>query len=451
MTNRSQRTLLSGGTLVTMNGGLEWGRGDVFIDGDRIAGLGDKPQGRKRIDETIDCSDCLVLPGFIQPHIHLCQTLFRGEADNLQLLEWLKERIWPFEAAHTYESLYASAMLGGAELLRSGTTAILDMGTVHHTSAIFEAAEILGLRATIGKAMMDTGEGVPAGLLETTVESIEESIGLAETWHGQANGRLRYAFAPRFVLSCSEQLMVRVVDEARKRGLGMHTHASENRAEMRAVQEICGMNNIAYLDSLGMSGSDTVLAHCVHVSDLEYDILENSGTHVAHCPSSNYKLSSGLARVPEMLNRGINVCLASDGAPCSNGLDQFTEMRLAALIQKPRLGPTAMPAERVVEMATIRGARALGLENEIGSLEEGKKADIVIVKLNSLHVAPTSNPYSALVYACQASDVRDVFVDGESRVRKGKLVGIQARSIISAARKHSAALLERALSAGLSD
>lgn len=445
MTNNRRRTLLSGGTVLTMNSERQWGAGDLVIDGDRIAALGEKPQGRIRIDEEIDCADCLIVPGFIQPHIHLCQTLFRGEADNLQLLEWLKERIWPFEAAHTHASLYASAMLGCGELLRSGTTAILDMGTVHHSSAIFEAADKLGLRATIGKAMMDRGEGVPEGLIESTQSSIEESLALAEKWHGQGNGRLRYAFAPRFVLSCTEQLLLRVVQEARARGLGMHTHASENRAEIQVVQDICGMDNIAYLDSLGMSGPDTVLAHCVHVSDLELDLLESSGTHVAHCPSSNMKLASGLAHIPEMLDRGINVCLASDGAPCSNGLEQFTEMRLAALIQKPRLGPRSMPAERVVEMATIRGARALGLEDEIGSLEEGKKADIAIIKLNALHVAPTRDPYSALVYSCQASDVRDVFVDGEARVRDGNLLGENEQSIISSARHESVELLKRVM------
>ena len=443
MTSERKRTLLKGGTLVTMNGQREWGEGDLLIEGDTILGLGQNLGGRKRIDETIDCTGCLLIPGFIQPHIHLCQTLFRGTADNLELLDWLKQRIWPFEAAHSFESLFVSALVGGAELLRSGTTAILDMGTVHHTDAIFEAVRKLGLRATIGKAMMDNGDGVPAGLLETTDYSLSESLALAERWHGEDNGRLRYAFAPRFVLSCTEELLLRVVKEARSRGLGMHTHASENRAEMQVVHDICGMDNIAYLNSLGMTGPDTVLAHCVHLLDSGYDILAESGTHVAHCPSSNLKLASGLACVPEMLQKDINVCLASDGAPCSNGLDQFTQMRLAALIQKPRLGPRTMPAEDVFEMATIRGARALGLEDEIGSLEEGKKGDIAVIQMDRLHIAPTSDPYSALVYSCQSSDVRDVFVDGIARVRNGEVLGIREDALIRNARSHSKALIER--------
>ena len=178
MDTLDQRTLLKGATLVTMNEAREVLSGDLFIDGDEIAGIGERAQGRKRVDETIDCSGCLIIPGFIQPHIHLCQTLFRGTADNLELLDWLKDRIWPFEAAHTFESLFISALLGGAELLRSGTTSILDMGTVHHTDAIFQAARTLGLRATIGKAMLDQGEGVPSGLLERTETSMSESLAL---------------------------------------------------------------------------------------------------------------------------------------------------------------------------------------------------------------------------------------------------------------------------------
>ena len=439
--SRAHRVLLKGGTIVTMNPGREIGQGDLLIENDRIAGLGTKPQGRKRVDEIIECEGRLVIPGLIQPHIHLCQTLFRGYADNLELLDWLQQRIWPFEAGHTPASLYTSAMLGAAELLRSGTTAILDMGTVHHTDSIFEACKKIGLRATIGKAMMDVGQSVPAGLRETTESSIEESLRLAERWHEAENGRLRYAFAPRFVLSCSEALMSRTVKEARARGLMLHTHASENAQEIEAVRQRCGTDNVSYLHSLGMSGPDTVFAHGVWLTSEEKAILQKTQTSLAHCPSSNLKLASGIARIPELLDMGINVGLAADGAPCNNNLDAFVEMRLAALIHKPRFGPGAMPAKRVLEMATLGGAKALMLQDELGSLEAGKRADVVVIDPRQLSATPASDPYSMLVYALSSRDVEHVFVDGIQRVRKGKVLGVNLKRLITDANTHARAII----------
>jgi len=435
------RVLLKGATVVTMNDTRDVFEGDVLIEGDSIAAVGPKAAGRKKIDEVVDCTGRLVIPGLIQPHIHLCQTLFRGFADDLELLDWLDQRIWPMEAGHTHASLYVSALLGASELLRGGTTAILDMGTVHHTDAVFEACAQVGLRATIGKAMMDSGVGVPPGLRETTRESLAESLALAERWHGADNGRLRYAFAPRFVLSCTEGLLVEVVKESKARGLMMHTHASENPNEVAAVREKCGADNVTYLHELGMSGPDTVYAHCVWVTAHEQRILADTGTTVAHCPSSNLKLGSGFARVPDLLELGINVALAADGAPCNNNLDAFMEMRLAGLIHKPRFGATAMPAKTVLELATRRGARALMLEDEIGSLEAGKRADVVVVDPRKLHATPYSDPYSLLVYSLGREDVEHVFVDGICRVKKGKVQGISPRRLIAQANQHAQAIV----------
>ncbi len=433
MSTAKRRIVLRGGTLVTMNGDRHVGEGDLYLEDGVIRGLGERAAGSRKVDETIDATGRLVIPGLIQPHVHLCQTLFRGHADDLELLDWLSQRIWPFEAAHTRTSLYTSALLGGAELLRSGTTAILDMGTVHHTDAIFDAAKKLGLRATIGKAMMDAGHNLPAGLKESTDASIDESIRLADKWHGRENGRLRYAFAPRFVLSCSEELMRRTVTIAREKGLRLHTHASENGQEIVSVREKFGADNVAFLHQLGMSGADTVLAHCVWLTSEEQKIIRESGTHIAHCPSSNLKLASGLARIPDLLEQGINVALAADGAPCNNNLDAFTEMRLAALIHKPRFGPTAMKALTVFEMATLRGARALGLEDRIGSLEEGKAGDVAVLDPRQLHAAPASDPYSLLVYALTGRDVEHVFVDGVQRVRSGRVLGVVKSKLLAAA------------------
>jgi cytosine/adenosine deaminase-related metal-dependent hydrolase len=406
--------------------------GDVRVEGGRITALGAglSPAGA----EVIDCAGHLVTPGFVQPHVHLCQTLFRGRADGLDLLDWLRERIWPFEAAHDRRSLALSARLGLAELLLSGTTTILDMGTVHHTEVLFEVAAEMGIRGRFGKAMMDAGAGVPPGLMDSTERALAESCALADRWMGAAEGRLGYAFAPRFVLSCTDGLMREAAAEARRRGALLHTHASENPGEVEAVRAAYGKDNVLVLAELGYAGADVVLAHGVWLSPAERRRLADAGTHLVHCPSANLKLGSGVAAVPELLRAGISVGLASDGAPCNNTLDPFSEMRLAALVQGPRAGVSALSPETVVRMATLGGARVLGLEREIGSLEVGKRADLAVVDAGGLHAAPADDPYSLLVFALRASDVRHVMVDGQLRVRDRTIPGLDPRALAAAAR-----------------
>jgi len=394
--------------------------GDVVITGDRITAVGG--QGRAKAGaKTIDCTGLIVIPGLIQAHIHLCQTLFRGLADDLVLEDWLAKRIWPLEAAHTPDSIYWSAMLGAAELLLGGTTAILDMETVRHTGAAFEALESIGLRATAGKCLMDAPTA-PAGLREATGNALQEAADLCEKWHGAAGGRLRYCFAPRFAPSCTGPLLRAVSDLAERHGAMIHTHAAETPAELEMVQRETGQDELTYLDSVGISGPRAALAHCVWVDGDDIQRLARQQTNVVHCPSSNLKLGSGLAPIPEMLAAGCRVALGADGAPCNNCLNAFSEMRLAALVQKPRLGPDAMPAAQVLELATLGGARALGLDAEIGSIEVGKKADLAVLDLSGPHAQPESaDLVSRIVYSACASDVRHVIVDGKIVVKDGEL------------------------------
>src|SRR6266850_3985180 len=374
--------LIKGGTLVTMDARDSIVRGDLRISDGRITSIG---QTGEAADVTIDARGCAVLPGFVQTHIHLCQTLFRGVADDLSLLDWLKKRVWPMEAAHTAESVRASARLGVAELIKGGTTCALTMETVNHTEEVFKVVDASAFRAIVGKCMMDKGDEVPRALHEETGNSIRESLSLLETWHGKADGRIGYCFAPRFALSCSPELLTQVGKLARERSVIVHTHASENKNECAFVESETGQRNVDYLDSLGLTGPHVVLAHCVHLGEAEFEILANTQTNVAHCPSSNLKLGSGIAEVTLMLERGISVSLGADGAACNNRLDMFTEMRSMALLQKVLHGPEALPAGRVLRMATIDGARAMGLEAEIGSLETGKQADVIVVRLDGLH------------------------------------------------------------------
>jgi len=423
--------LIKNGTLVTMDSANTIVRGDLLIADERIAGISGTGQ---TADTVIDAAGCAVIPGFVQTHIHLCQTIFRGAADDLALIDWLKQRVWPMEAAHSASSIKASARLGIAELIKGGTTCALTMETVNHTVEVFKVVEESGFRATVGKCMMDKGDEVPSALQEQTRDSIDESIALLEEWHGKAGGRIRYCFAPRFAISCTRELLERVAELARARGVMIHTHASENRTECELVQQETGLRNVAYLDSLGLTGRHVALAHCVHLSNDEIKTLKSTGTNVVHCPSSNLKLGSGIAPIAKLLDEGISVSLGADGAACNNRLDMFTEMRTAALLQKALHGPEVLPAGRVLRMATIDGARAIGLDSEIGSLEAGKRADLALVRLDRLHATPVSDVVSALVYSAEAHDVDTVIVDGRLLMRDRKLLSIDERETVDTAR-----------------
>lgn len=377
---------------------------------------------RKKADIVVDATGKLVLPGFVQTHVHLCQTLMRGAADDLALLDWLRKRIWPLEAAHDAASLKASAQLGLAELIQGGTTTVLTMETVHGTDVIFEAAWRSGLRAIVGKCFMNAGIGVPKGLLQPARDAFKECEALYKSWHGRSDGRIGLALAPRFILSCTEELLREVRVVANERGLLIHTHASENRDEVALVRRLTGRGNIEAFHHYGLLHEGLCVAHCVWTSARERRLLRDTQARVLHCPTSNLKLGSGIAPVWMMHQSGISVSLGADGAPCNNNLDMFREMRLAALLQKSIHGPEAMPAATVLWMATAGGARALGLEREIGSLEEGKRADLIIVDLRKLHSVPEADPVSTLVYAGKSTDVETVIVDGRILMRNRELL-----------------------------
>ena len=439
----SKSILIKGGHVVTMDKSDSIVRGDLLIRDGRIAGLGGDDS--TNVDEVIDANGCAVLPGFVQTHLHLCQTLFRGAADDLSLIDWLKKRVWPMEAAHSAESVRASAQLSIVELIKSGTTCALTMETVRHTEEVLRVVEESGFRATVGKCMMDRGDDVPRELHEETHESVQESLRLIDEWHGRGDGRIRCCFAPRFAISCTRDLLSEVAQLARERGVMIHTHAAENQKECEMVEHETGMRNVAYLDALGVSGSHVMLAHCIHLDDEEMATLGRTKTNVAHCPSSNLKLGSGIARVAEMLERGISVSLGADGAACNNRLDMFTEMRTAALLQKALHGPEVLPAALALRIATIDGARALGLEKEIGSLEIGKRADVIVVNLAQAHSIPARDDVvSALVYSAGSSDVRTTIIDGRVVMRAGQLLTLNEADVIAEANREAGALTKRA-------
>src|SRR6266850_2492719 len=400
--------LIRGGLVLTMNDRFDVVHGDVSIKDGRIAAIGSDIGGQH--DRVIDAGGGYVLPGFIQTHVHLCQTLFRGYADDLHLMDWLRTRVWPMEAAHTPATLRAAARL-----------------------------------ATTGKCMMDFDAQVPKRLREETRASIDESVAIRKRWDGAAGGRLHAAFAPRFAISCSRELLEAVASLAESQQALVHTHAAESRDEIAIVQQMTrSRSNIEYLASVKLASPHLCAAHCVWVDDRDQELLADYDIKVMHCPGSNLKLGSGVAPVPEMRARGITVSLGADGAACNNRLDMFEEMRLAAILQAMRREPGVLPARDVLWMATRAGARTLGLEHEIGSLEVGKKADVIIVDRDRPHLAPGPNPYSTLVYAARGSDVRTTVIDGEVLVHDFAPVRVDRREVSVDARAAAKDLAKRA-------
>lgn len=413
-------------------------KGSVLVRDGRIAKVG---KFLARADETVDADGCLLMPGFIQGHVHLCQTMFRGAGEDMPLLPWLRHVVWPLEAAHDRDSIRVSALLACAEMIRSGTTAFLSIETVRHTRHAFPVVDETGLMGVISHCLMDmTGGYRPLAV------DIEDGLAdldvLLDEWRD--HDRLRVGVAPRFALSCSGRNMRKASDYARENRLLLHTHASEQVAEVDLVLERTGMHNIRYLHSVGLSGPDVCLAHCVHTQPDEKDLLRETDTRVLHCPSANLKLASGIAPIPEYLRMGLAVAIGADGTPCNNRLDMFLEMREAGLMQKIRLGAEALPARDVVRMATEGGARALGWEREMGTLEPGKRANMILVDQSGVHAIPCADPATNLVYSNTAEDVKMTIVDGRILYQNGEFLTIDEERLKDDVRRQWARLSKRA-------
>ncbi len=435
-----------------MDGASTVVRGDLLVRDGRIAAVGaavpaalaELPDARA--DETFDAGGCLVLPGFIHGHLHLCQTLFRGLAEQADLLCWLRESIWPLEAAHTEASIAASARLGILELLAGGVTCVNDMGTARFTEVVGEVLEQSGLRAVFGKALMDQGVGLPPALRDDHAGALDEALAIAQRFHGAGGGRLSVSLAPRFILSCSEALWHDVAAASRARGLVVHTHIAEAPSEGREVQESVGATAARYFARHEVLSPRFVGAHGVWLDDEELGLIAKADAALVHCPGSNLKLGSGFADVRRWAQARVRRGLGSDGAACSNRLDTFHEMSLAAGLTRV-LAPSAhLSARDVVALATSEGARALGLGAVVGSLEAGKQADVVVVNTAAPHHAPFSerDPYTTLVHAARPEDVRLTMVAGRALYRDFAWATLDPDRVLGEARVEAGALARRA-------
>ncbi|MFT4930294.1 MAG: 5-methylthioadenosine/S-adenosylhomocysteine deaminase [Natronomonas sp.] len=402
--------------------------GAVVVDGSTIEAIGELSDLEERYTDHRSDEYDLLLPGLVGAHVHSVQSLGRGLADDEPLLDWLFDHVLPMEANLSPDEMRLAAELGYLELVETGTTTAIDHLSVAHAEEAIEVAGEMGVRARIGKVLMD--QRSPDGLLEDTGAALDESERLIRKYHGAYDDRIRYAVTPRFAVSCSEECLRgcrRLADEYD--GVRIHTHASENRDEIETVEDDTGMRNIHWLDEVGLTGEDVVLAHCVWTDESEREVLAETGTHVAHCPSSNMKLASGVAPIVDYFDRGINVALGNDGPPCNNVLDPFSEMSRASLLQKvEQLDSTATPAEVIFEMATLNGAEAAGFER-VGALREGWKADVIGLTTDVTRAAPLHDVLSHLVFSARGDDVEFTMVDGNVLMADGEVTTVDADRI----------------------
>ncbi len=440
----TDRRRIRGAYLVTMDPGLGSFRGDLDLEGNRIRALGDNLDrpGEPEPDVIEDGRNWIVMPGFVQAHVHLCQSLFRGLAGGLPLSRWLEERIWPLEAAHDEMTLAAAARLGIAECLLHGTTTLLDMGSVHHTGVIAEAADAMGIRATLGKALMDTGDTAPPALIQDAEVALREALDLNAAWDGRGEQRLRVALAPRFTLSVSDGLWRELAAEARRRDLLVHTHVSETDWENDTCLALHGDRPLGALGRWGVLDARTALVHAVRLEPSEIDLLAEHPAAVIHCPGSNAKLGSGIADVAALREAHVPVGLGSDGTACNDTLSPLLEMRLAAQLQSLRHGPARMPASEVLRMATVGGAEALGRGEEIGSLTPGRQADWIAYSAADLPLG--DDVADTLVWSAAGARPSEVSVAGRRLVTGGRLCEDSLTGIRESAQRARRRLRERA-------
>jgi len=405
---------------------FEFYRGSILVRDGKIEKIYREPEtpepGEIQGAEMIPgFSRKMIFPGFIQSHIHLCQTLHRNLAEEIPLLQWLKDEVWPYEASLDRKKMGQAVMMALKDIIRSGTTAVLDMGTVHQQEVIFEIMTKVGFRYTGGKAMMDNDADTPAGLKESTAQSIDDSMRLYEKFHRGNDKLLHYALSPRFLLSCTDDLLRQVKILSDENDIILQTHASEHPEEVEFIKKKTGLGNIAYLDKIGALNSNTVITHAVHADEGEKEIMRDYSLSVVHCPSTNLKLGSGIAPISGYIRDGITVGLGCDGAPCNNSLSVLPELKLACLLQKGiNHAPLLMPPEESLRMVSLRGAEIIKMGDRVGSIDEGKDADLVILDMDTPQTYNfEQNPAAAIVFGADSRNVEATMVKGDFLYRDG--------------------------------
>jgi 5-methylthioadenosine/S-adenosylhomocysteine deaminase len=419
--------------------GPKYFTGSVAIEGNRISMVTDddrlleKFRAENPDAKIVDGRGKLLMPGLINTHTHVAMTLMRNFADDIPLMEWLHERVWPFESLLGPEDIAAGARLGIAEMLLGGTTTLVDM--YWHEAAVACVARETGIRAVLCPSFVDGPR----------MAEFESDLTATLAVAAQCD-RLSVRVAPHAAYSCSAENLRRGVELARQYGLGLHIHVSETLDEQRIIRERHGLTPTEYLLETGLFERPVIAAHCVHVTGRDIEILRSHGATVAHNPQSNMKLASGAAPVAQMVAAGLDVSLGTDGASSNNDLDLWDEMRSASLLGKlTAADPAVLPAYEVVKMATVNGARAIGMGGALGVVAEGALADMVMLDIEKPHWYPHADLVGALVYSARASDVDTVWVDGQILVSGGRPTVLDLGSTMLAAKKTAGRIKQKAL------
>ena len=439
------QVLIRNGTILTMDGRRQvYDGGGVLVEGERIVAVGPVPPDRVTDNaEVVDARGKLVLPGLINTHVHLSQQLARGLADDVDLLTWLHDRIWPFESSLDEDDSYVSSLACCAELIHSGVTTFAEAGG-QHVDGMGRAVAESGLRALLVQSTMDCGDGLPRGWVRSTDDCLAHQERHFQRWHGEAGGRIRVWIGLRTLFNCSDDLVRRSKALADRLGVGINMHLAEVSEEVRYVREARGETPVAHLAKLGALAPNLLAVHTVWLTPEEVDLLARHDVKVSHNPAAAMKML-GFAAVPEMLARGIAVSIGTDGAPANNRMDLLDEMYLTSLIHKGRLrDPKVVPAECVLEMATILAARCLLWDAEIGSLEVGKQADLIILDPRRAGSLPVHDPVSAVVYAMHAANVESSMCAGQWLMRSGRISRFDEDALLDEVQRRALRIRERA-------
>ena len=420
-------TILIKNALILNPNNFENKKQSLLIKDDLIAEIAETID-EGNVDKIIDAEGKILLPGLINTHTHLSMTLFRGLADDLSLDSWLNDHIWPMEANLNGDYCYIGALLGAVELIKSGTTTFSDM--YFYMEDVARAVEDAGIRAVLSYGMIDFGDA------EKREAEIEENLQLFKSCNGMADGRIKVFFGPHSPYTASEDLLIKVRELADEYNMGIHIHVSETEKEINDSLDEKGLRPFEYLEKIGFLGPDVVAAHCVWLSDEEIKIIKKHDVKVSHNPCSNMKLASGIAPVSKLIENDICVSIGTDGASSNNNLDLIEELKTASLLQKvSTLDPKVLTSDEAITMATIKGAEALGLENEIGSIEVGKKADIILIDTNSANMVPDSSSLSSnVIYSANGSNVDTTICNGKILMENKKLTVLDEQEIYDKAR-----------------
>ncbi len=430
--------------------------GAVATDGDRIIEVGKRNDLIKKYPtfELYDSKGGIILPGLVDCHVHLAQAMIRGCADDLSLIDWLLP-VWRCQGSYSEEDGRLSAELCILEMLKSGTTAFIEtmIASRYGFNGIAQAVDKSGIRAALSKIIMDMPPGVdqevisiPEGQREEKEATLAEAVSMHEKWEGGAGGRIQVWLGPRpFGIGLTKDALREVAKVAMERNMRVDIHFCEIKKDNKYFHKMFNLKPTEALEKVGLLGPQTLVIHTIWIDEEDITNLARTGTHVVHNPSSNMKLGSGFARIPEMIAAGVNVSLGCDGGPSNNTYDMFREMKLASYIHKGRLlDPKTMDSETVLEMATINGAKVMGLQEEIGSLEAGKKADLIILDTNKAHLTPRPNPVSTCVCAVNGSDVNTVVIDGKMIMENRKVLTLDEEGIIKKAQASARDVFQKA-------